>query len=73
MTDNDMNRAISEKLATLIEKARSYVMTQSDFYEQRISFAYGNLAIEDDSVTRESVERIAEELYGKPIASENER
>ena len=37
-------------------------MTPEDWKRQRISFAYGNGALHDPKITRESVERAAEEL-----------
>ena len=56
---------VNSELAALIQRCRGYVMTRDEINEQRISFAYGNLAIEDDSVTKESVRKMAEEIYGK--------
>lgn len=41
-------------------------MTPAQLREQRISFAYGNCAIENPNVTKEMVERIHDEMYGKP-------
>ena len=46
---------MASELQRLIEKARRYQMTPEERQEQRISLAWGNLAIEDPSVTREEV------------------
>jgi hypothetical protein len=37
-------------------------MTPEDWKRQRISFAYGNGALSNSRITRESVERAAEEM-----------
>lgn len=49
-------------LAELVELARNYVMTPEELHEQRISFAYGNVAIENPRVTREMVEDAARKI-----------
>lgn len=46
-------------LDELIEVARKHEMTPEERYEQRVSFAYGNVAIESPRVTREMVAEIA--------------
>lgn len=56
---------MTEKLATLIEKARSVRMTPSQTEEQRRSFAYGNTKIENDRITRAMVDQQAEALRRK--------
>jgi hypothetical protein len=54
-------------LEALLAKARSLPpMTAAQLREQRISFAYGNLAIENPHITRDMVERAHDEIYGKP-------
>lgn len=40
----------------LIERARNILMTPEQEREQRISFVYGNCAIENPRITREMVE-----------------
>ncbi len=49
-------------LMALLEASKSHIMTAEERHEQRISWAYGNLAIEDDSVTKEHVRKVAEDL-----------
>jgi hypothetical protein len=49
-------------LAKLIEAARSHAMTDAEREAQRRSFAFGNVAIENPTVTREMVDRIAASL-----------
>lgn len=57
------------ELEALLKAARDLPpMTPAQLREQRISFAYGNCAIENPNVTREMVERIHDEMYGKPEA-----
>jgi hypothetical protein len=53
---------VSEKLSRLIEAAKQYAMSASDKEEQRRSFAHGNANIEDERVTRETVDKAAAEL-----------
>jgi len=53
---------MTEKLAALIEKARSVRMSPREAEEQRRSFAYGNTKIENDRITREMVDERAEAL-----------
>lgn len=49
-------------LEALLLKAELKVMTEEETQEQRISFAYGNLSLHDDKVTKESVRRAAESI-----------
>ena len=53
---------MADKLSLLIEKARAVMMSPRDQEEQRRSFAYGNTKIENDLITRDIVDRAAEEL-----------
>jgi hypothetical protein len=53
---------MKDKLAILIEMARSVRMSASASEEQRRSFAYGNTKIENDRITREMVNERAEAL-----------
>jgi hypothetical protein len=55
-------RAMTDKLAILIEKARSVRMSSRESEEQRRSFAYGNTKIENDLITRAMVDEQAEAL-----------
>lgn len=52
-------------LDELLEWARTVTMTPEEREEQRRSFAYGNAAIENPRVTRELVDRVADEMAGK--------
>jgi hypothetical protein len=47
---------------SLIEMARMIRMTPAQAERQRRSFAYGNVKIENDSITWEMIHRAAEEL-----------
>jgi hypothetical protein len=54
-------------LDALIEAARKLPpMTPAELRLQRISWAYGNCAIENPNITREMVEKAHDEMYGKP-------
>lgn len=53
---------MSEHLKELINAAKTVRMTQEQAEEQRRSFAYGNSKIENDRITRETVDRQAELL-----------
>ncbi len=53
---------MSEELDELIEVARAIRMTSEQAERQRRSFAYGNVKIENDSITWEMIHRAAEGL-----------
>jgi hypothetical protein len=53
---------MTDKLAILIQKARAVTMSPEEQEDQRRSFAYGNTKIENDLITREMVDKAAEEL-----------
>ena len=52
-------------LQDLLEAAKNVVLTPKEKEQQRRSFAYGNLVIENPRITREMVNRAADEL-GNP-------
>lgn len=55
------------ELLALLEATKNLPpMTPAQLREQRISWAYGNCAIDNPNVTREMVERLHDEIYGKP-------
>ena len=53
---------MAEKLATLIDMARSIRMSPGESEQQRRSFAYGNTKIENERITRKLVDEQAEAL-----------
>lgn len=53
---------MSEELRELIEKARKVQMSAQEREEQRRSFAYGNSKIENDRITRTTIDEQAEQL-----------
>lgn len=59
---------MTNRLATLVEKGRSVRMTEADREEQRRTFAYGNTHIENERITRETVDAQAEALKSKKSA-----
>jgi hypothetical protein len=55
------------ELERLLEVARNAPpMTPAELRAQRISWAYGNCAIDNPRITKEMVERIHDEMYGAP-------
>ncbi len=53
---------MTDELKALIEKARLHRMTEQEIRDQVIDFAYGNGHFEDSRVTREGIERAAEQI-----------
>ncbi|HLP70817.1 MAG TPA: hypothetical protein VK181_25185 [Rhizobium sp.] len=53
---------MNEPLKALIEAARKAPQTKRDLEVQRRSFAYGNTHFEKSRITREMVDRIADEM-----------
>jgi hypothetical protein len=53
---------VSKELDELIERARTIRMTPEQAERQRRSFAYGNVKIENDSITWDMIDRAAERL-----------
>jgi hypothetical protein len=49
-------------LEDLVKAGRSIEMSAEDREAQRRSFAYGNTKIENDLITRETVDKAAQEL-----------
>ena len=49
-------------LEDLVEAGRNVQMTEQDREAQRRSFVYGNTKIENDVITRETVDEAAREL-----------
>lgn len=56
---------MNEPLKKLLEAAKKVQPTQSDMEQQRRSFAYGNTHFENELITREMVDRIADEMAVK--------
>jgi hypothetical protein len=54
--------AMTEALKTLLEAAKKAKQTPEQREVQRRSFAFGNTAFENDRITREMVDRQAEQL-----------
>ncbi|HVY98603.1 MAG TPA: hypothetical protein VHA35_03820 [Dongiaceae bacterium] len=57
-----MQTKAAADLASLLEKAKNVQMTPADKEAQRRSFAYGNANIENERVTKETVDKEAERL-----------
>jgi hypothetical protein len=55
-----MEKTVSSGLARLIEKARAYKMPADERDEQVRSFAYGNIHIENPSITRADIDKAFE-------------
>ena len=53
---------MSKKLEALIKAARKVKMTAKESEQQRRSFAYGNTNIENERITKETIELAARQL-----------
>jgi hypothetical protein len=53
---------MNDALDILIERAKRVVMTPVERSEQRISFAYGNANIENESITKDMVVSLSEKI-----------
>ena len=53
---------MKNELKELLEKARHVAMTRNEREAQRRSFAYGNTKIENDLITRQTIDAEAEAL-----------
>lgn len=53
---------MNEPLKNLIEAARKVPRSKAEMEIQRRSFAYGNTHFENSRITREMVDRIADEM-----------
>jgi len=60
-----MSPTPEELLEELLAKARSHQITPEEKARQRLSFAYGNAAISNPNITRESIKRAAQRIDGK--------
>ncbi|KQO73856.1 hypothetical protein [Rhizobium sp. Leaf262] len=56
---------MNEPLKKLIEAAKNVPQTRQDIEMQRRSFAYGNTHFENELITRDMVDRIADEMANK--------
>ena len=63
---------MNEKLKPLVAAARQAEMTPTDRENQRISFAYGNTAIENERITREMIRTEAQRLATMKADGEKE-
>lgn len=54
-------------ISEMIELARSVRMTPAQEEAQRRSFVFGNVAIENPSITREFVDRVADEMAAAAV------
>ena len=53
---------MSKEIEALVETAKSVKMSPQEQEEQRRSFAYGNTKIENERITRETIDKEAESL-----------
>lgn len=54
------------EFANLLEKAKGIRMSTCDREKQRRSFAYGNANIENEAVTRDVIDTVAERMAREP-------
>jgi hypothetical protein len=50
-------------LQTMLDQSRKVHMSPTERDAQRLSFAYGNTKIENDSITRETIKRAADNMH----------
>lgn len=60
---------MNEPLKKLLEAARKVPQSNKDLEVQRRSFAYGNTHFENSMITREMVDRLADEMPLVPEVS----
>jgi len=53
---------MSKELQALLDVARNVQMTSDEREQQRRSFAYGNTRIENERITRATIDRAAKDL-----------
>ncbi len=53
---------MSKKLESLLAVAAKYKMSAKEREAQRLSFAYGNTRIENDRITKDTVQQAANKL-----------
>lgn len=53
---------MANDLQALVDKARTMSMTAAQREEQRRNFAYGNSKIENDHISRASIDKAAERI-----------
>jgi len=54
--------SVTSYLRDLLEAAKNVVLTPEEKEQQRRSFAYGNVAIENPRITREMIDLAADEI-----------
>lgn len=59
---------MTNELKDLIERARAIQMTDAERKEQRRSFVFGNTAFENELITREMVDEVADHLEAAKLA-----
>jgi hypothetical protein len=53
-------------ITILVEKAKRITMSQGEREQQRRSFAYGNANIENEAVTKDVIEQVADRMVQEP-------
>lgn len=54
------------EISILLEKAKRITMSPREREEQRRSFAYGNANIENEAVTKDVIEEVADRMVKDP-------
>nr|WP_210273406.1 hypothetical protein [Rhizobium leguminosarum] len=62
---HERKTAVNEPLRNLIEAAKKVQPSPSEIEVQRRSFAYGNTHFENEMITREMIDRVADEMADK--------
>jgi len=59
-------KVLKAEITILLEKVRRITMSPGEREQQRRSFAYGNANIENESVTKDVIEEVAERMARDP-------
>jgi len=54
-----------DSLSRMIEMAKAVLISEDEREEQRRSFVYGNTAVENETITRDMVDRQADALLSR--------
>jgi hypothetical protein len=56
----------THEITILLERARRITMSPGEREQQRRSFAYGNANIENEAVTKDVIEEVADRMVREP-------
>lgn len=65
-TTRETSAVTNTEITILLEKAKRITMSSKEREQQRRSFAYGNANIENEAVTKEVIEEVANRMVREP-------